>query len=181
MGERICSIPGCGKRAVARGWCSRHYGKWHAHGDPLHVTQRDKTPEQRFWEKVVESGDCWEWTGGKDYDGYGIHSVGASSPRAHRFSYEMMVGPIPDGLHLDHLCRNTKCVNPDHLENVPHVENVRRGLVANKTHCNHGHPLEGTNVTYRKRGGARIKTCATCLSATRRKSMAKYLAKKKAA
>src|SRR5690625_5657767 len=78
MGERICSIPGCGKRAVARGWCSRHYGKWHAHGDPLHVTQRDKTPEQRFWEKVVESGDCWEWTGGKDYDGYGIHSVGRS-------------------------------------------------------------------------------------------------------
>lgn len=125
-------------------------------------------------------GECWEWLRG-EHSRYGRFQTAYGNESAHRVAWKEIGRPLADDESLDHLCRNTKCVNPDHLENVPHVENVRRGLVANKTHCNHGHPLEGPNVTYRKRGEERIKTCATCLRTARRKSMAKYLAKKKAA
>lgn len=102
---------------------------------------------QRFWARVVmiPFHECWEWTGPRNGQ-YGQLSYENGNIRAHRAAYELFVGPIPDGLSLDHLCRNTMCVNPSHLEPVTHRENVLRGISviadnARKTHCPLGHEL----------------------------------------
>lgn len=85
---------------------------------------------ERFWRRVQEQeGGCWLWVGTVDR-GYGLLSVDGKTVRAHRYSYETLVGPIPDGLQIDHLCRNRGCVNPAHLEPVTQVENIRRGDAA---------------------------------------------------
>lgn len=87
----------------------------------------------RFWRHVQPTGFCWEWIGRKSKKGYGfVEFCGADynvrwSRVAHRISYGLLVGPIPEGLQLDHLCRNTSCVNPDHLDPVTSGENSRRG------------------------------------------------------
>lgn len=83
---------------------------------------------------------------------------------AHRFSYEILVGPIPEGMELDHLCKNRRCVNPAHLEPVTHHENLIRGngftgINARKTHCSRGHELSQDNILNRSRGGRECKTC----------------------
>lgn len=83
----------------------------------------------RFMSKVDVSGDCWEWRAAKDPSGYGAFKYQGAKVGAHRISYEMHRGPIPDGLWLDHLCRNRACVRPGHLEPVKPGENTRRGLL----------------------------------------------------
>lgn len=88
-----------------------------------------ETDEIRFWSNMVVVESCWEWSG-TTTRGYGRFWVGGKMVRAHRASYEMFRGPIPSGLELDHLCRNTRCVNPDHLEAVSHRENTMRGFGA---------------------------------------------------
>jgi hypothetical protein len=113
----------------------------------------------RFAEKIAltDSG-CLEWIAGLDKDGYGKFHRGGTGPgsstRAHRWSYEYHVGPIPDGLHLDHLCRNPPCVNPEHLEPVTCRENLMRGDTPAarqllRTHCPKGHPYSGDNLAMR--------------------------------
>jgi len=130
--------------------------------------------EDRFWAKVqlpADLADCWLWTGatkGRSQDAqYGCIFSGkrtrAGNPLpvpAHRVSYELHVGPVPDGLHLDHLCRVSRCVNPAHLEPVTLRENLLRGALARRQdHCPHGHPWDEAN-TYTYRSGARY--CRTC-------------------
>src|SRR5262249_41065983 len=86
-------------------------------------------PEIRFWKFVNRTETCWLWTGCKNRYGYGKFNAGAKTRpniRAHRYAYEIFIGKIPDGLTIDHLCRNTSCVNPVHLEAVTVSENVRR-------------------------------------------------------
>jgi len=82
---------------------------------------------ERLTEKqTVTVAGCWEWAGTRQPSGYGAIYVEGRILRTHRVSYELLVGPIPEGLHLDHLCRNKACFNPEHLEPVTHVENMRR-------------------------------------------------------
>lgn len=82
---------------------------------------------ERFLSKVKRTEGCWLWIGSTNFGGYGTYYVSGRAVRAHRFSYELFVGKIPDGLELDHLCRYKSCVNPKHLEPVTHQENVIRG------------------------------------------------------
>ena len=115
---------------------------------------------------AADEGDCWTFTGGRNQKGYGRITVDGWLQSAHRVSYALFTGPIPDGLTIDHLCGNRACVNPDHLEAVPHGVNVRRGATATKTHCKRGHLLSGPNL-YRPPAGGRA--CRVCIAdATRR-------------
>lgn len=121
------------------------------------------------WTRVNPHTGCHEWTGVLLH-GYGSVSSGVPSPRklrAHRAAYEMAYGPIPDGLVIDHLCRNTTCCNPAHMEAVPHRENTMRGngpaaRNAKKTRCPKGHPYDEPN-TYVAPNGDRY--CRTCIAA----------------
>lgn len=115
---------------------------------------------QRLLARVVVVGSCVEYTGHCDRAGYGqISDAAGKSTYAHRAMYEFMVGPIPDGLVLDHLCRNPPCVNPAHLEPVTRRENSRRGLKGvMRTHCAHGHLLDEAN-TYTYKGARQCRTC----------------------
>lgn len=121
---------------------------------------------ERFWSGVehADADTCWMWTGYVDGEGYGYFVVDGRRARVHRYSYELMVGPIPGGLVLDHLCRNRKCVNPKHLEPVTNAENVLRGesasaASARATECINGHELSGENLRLDDDGHRRCKTC----------------------
>lgn len=125
-----------------------------------------QTLEDRFWSKVSlgNASDCWEWTATILSNGYGQFAVWKRQRvQAHRFSYELLVGPIPPGLVLHHTCLNRKCVNPEHLIPMTSRENTFASdtvakLNAAKTHCKNGHPFDEQN-TYR-RGNERI--CREC-------------------
>lgn len=129
-----------------------------------HRSRARFTPE-RFWERVDRTNPeaCWEWTGSRTAGGYGhLRRPGGKYDYSHRVSYEMSVGPIPDGLVIDHLCRNRACCNPAHLEPVPHQTNVSRGLAPYglRTTCKHGHDITNPeNIYTAPRGDRRCQTC----------------------
>lgn len=125
--------------------------------------------DERFWEKVDKSGDCWLWTASTTW-GYGAFRTRAPRDwvKAHRYSYERLVGPIPVGLQLDHLCRNRRCVRPDHLEPVTQRENLMRGdtlpaRAAAKLICDYGH-----DDWRQRRDGSRF--CRTCANAAKNRA-----------
>jgi len=128
----------------------------------------DQLPDRFRSKFVVHVAGCWEWTAAITDTGYGIYYVGRNAEgrkvnvRAHRFAYEALVAPIPEGLQLDHLCRNRACINPAHLEPVTQIENIRRGegmgaKWARRTHCDNGHPLSGANL-----GTSKYRRCLAC-------------------
>lgn len=107
----------------------------------------------------IDANGCWIWKGWKA-NGYGQVKHESRAHKAHRVVYETLVGPIPEGLHIDHLCRVTLCVNPAHLEPVTTAENVRRGLlVALKTHCAQGHPWTPENQFRQSTGALCCRVC----------------------
>ncbi len=97
---------------------------------PTPVTFGDARLPARFWSKVQpDDSGCWLWTASLSTPGYGQYGIGASRPHsAHRVAFKALVGPIPEGLQIDHTCCVRRCVNPDHLEAVTQQENIRRGF-----------------------------------------------------
>ena len=130
---------------------------------------------KRFWAKVQipnENG-CLNWLGAKTKAGYGEMTIGSrtdgsqTTVYAHRFVYELLIGPIPEGLEIDHLCRNRPCVNVLHMEPVTTRENGRRGIKGVlTTHCPRGHPYDEAN-TYRWPSGYGGRKCRACRAARR--------------
>lgn len=130
------------------------------------------SPLQRFWDRVSRKSDgCWIWTGYVINSGYGQFCYKGRQGLAHRVSYEMNVGVIPDGLVIDHLCCVKLCVNPDHLEAVTYKENNDRAgyYNANKTHCDQGHEYTDEN-TRRYPGRRYCRACERVRASTHRVS-----------
>jgi hypothetical protein len=187
--QRVCKIDGCDKRVLARGWCRTHYTRWYERGttELRGLAGRRRRPvkplEERFWAKVQRTDGCWIWQGGKSKLGYGSIWGGPGNPRhlmAHRVSWELVNGPIPDGLHIDHLCRNPSCVNPAHLEPVTRSVNAQRGLCGplgaadrakrQRTHCPQGHIYDEANTYVSETGARMCRTCIRTRMAARRKA-----------
>ena len=120
----------------------------------------------RFWKKVTKTDSCWAWNAATHTHAgnYGSFNLGPTRCLAHRFAYENLVGPIPEGKQLDHLCRNRKCVNPAHLEIVTIRINTLRGIGptavnARKTICKRGHPLNEQNTYVNPKGYRQCRPC----------------------
>ena len=130
---------------------------------------RCKVPiEERIMKKVIVTDGCWGWTGHKDASGAGRICFEGKNKVAYRFYYQMKVGPVKEGLFLDHICRNRECIRPDHLRQVtPHFNAVmnstsRSALNAVKTHCSRGHEFNEENTTIYLYRGNKRRICRPC-------------------
>lgn len=188
MRKGICSVDGCDRPVTCRGWCKSHYYRWSRTGSPTgsYPPRRPARPRaDRFRAKVDNDGPvpegrpdlgvCWLWMGKRDRHGYGEFFISKrQTVRAHRFSYELAIGPIPHGLVLDHLCRVRHCVNPAHLEPVTNAENVRRGETGRGSSrgptCRNGHVFPVDAPLSR---AGRWRSCPVC----KRERNARYAAK----
>lgn len=167
--QKQCVVEDCQKSLNAKGFCSMHLARLRTHGSlEIAKPKHSGLPEDvRFWKYVQITDDCWLWTGCVDRTvGYGEfgRAVTGRKIRVHRYVYELIKGPIPSGLQIDHLCRVRICVNPDHLEAVTQQENIRRGQSppannARKTHCVRGHELNGSNLIPMQHGHRRCRIC----------------------
>ena len=132
----------------------------------------------KYNKKINRTENCWLWTGEIDGKGYGVITISSKRKRAHRIIYELLVGKIPEGLQIDHLCRVRNCVNPNHLEPVTQAENKRRNVPFRKevlkTHCKNGHEFSEQNTKIRMRNGNPWRVCKKCKVITQ----VKYFKKK---
>ena len=152
----VCAYPDCSEITtglVGRGLCASHYHRASRAGIlGDYPTTRFASIEDRFFSKVDSSGVCWEWNSGVNEKGYGRFD----QSYAHRWAYQFLVAPIPADMTIDHLCRNIICVNPDHLEVVTLLENIKRAHPRRET-CSRGHTMDDA---YIRREGTRM--CRTC-------------------
>lgn len=138
------------------------------------------SPRNRLLSKAVAGhGGCLVWTARLNHEGYGRFWLRGKQVQAHRAAYELLVGPIPDGLQIDHGCRNRRCINPHHLEPVTARENVMRGNTpaaenAAKTACLRGHVFDEANTYISPKGSRECRACRN--AATTRSKQRKALA-----
>lgn len=118
------------------------------------------SPEDRFWSNIIVVENCWEWAGPWGGSGYGLMSINNVSRGAHRRAWELLRGPIPEGLTIDHLCRNRGCVNPEHMEIVPFRENVLRGFGPTARNSRAELCVRGHAFAMKKDGTRWCPTCA---------------------
>lgn len=184
-----CTVDGCTQDQKIKGLCGKHYQRTLKYGDPNYVTQIRDDNVARFWAYADTSGGdeaCWPWRTA-DKNGYGaifVNGSAKSSMLVHRFAYELLVGPIPEGLVIDHTCHkptecdlgtdcpHRRCCNPRHLEPVSTAENNHRGNTwsgrnVRKTHCPQGHPYDDENT--RMQGGVRV-----CIACSRARTLEHY-------
>lgn len=191
VSDRTCIAGGCIRAPKCRGLCATHYQRLRTTGttaDPI-----KPTPTERFMAKVQrQPNGCWYWTGYViPESGYGQFVLGEHGTTAHRAAYLMLVGSVPDGLEVEHVCHTNdltcsagaaclhrRCVNPSHLEVVDHLTNVDRahGHNGGKTHCPAGHPYDALN-TYMDPSGRR--RCCACRAEAKARYHAKRLAARK--
>jgi hypothetical protein len=178
--SRPCRVPGCTKRATGKHrYCGSHEWNRQRYGTFEKPATPRKSPADRFWLRVDRSAGpdgCWLHLGCLDEEGYASFYVNGRTVQAHRFAYEITVGPIPPGLHLDHVkargCTHRNCVNPAHLEPVTPRENTRRSenftaKHMRQTECLHGHAFTPENTIRNEKGHRR---CRTCMNARSRES-----------
>ena len=154
----------------------KHPPAWHAGLEPdmqKYLSIPTLTPRQitNFWSKIEvpdQPSCCWEWIASTRY-GYGQFGlgVGVTPYQAHRLAYFLLIGPIPDGWHLHHLCKNRRCVNPDHLQPLPPRVHVRLSWLWSRTHCRNGHPWNEAN-TYLYKGNRQCRECRRAADARRK-------------
>ncbi len=175
----LCSVVGCQRYVYRSRRCFRHLRQL---GPDTNHDRKRRSPMERFWSHVDKNGPlwngtpCWVWTGAVDGGGYGHFGLpsghrGGYLVKTHRFAYETLVGPIPSGLELDHLCRNHACANPAHLEAVTRQVNVIRGVGfcavnAKKTYCNKGHEFTSENTRMEGKG----RRCIACRRVTQQRA-----------
>lgn len=182
MSHSTCMFAGCNRKVHGYGLCHAHYRqKYVAEVElsPIKVPIRGTmNMEERFWYFTTKTDGCWSWHSTHVSSGYGVLSYKGRQIRAHRVAYELLVGPIPDTLVLDHLCKNRGCVNPDHLEVVTKGENTLRGdgpsaMNLRKTHCKKGHEFTPENLFNDKTGRRCCRVCG------REKALRYYYEKKR--
>jgi hypothetical protein len=178
-----CSVEDCARPHYAHGFCRRHNDRWKMYGDPLAPKRPASVPgdpAERFWDKVdLGTGvGCWMWTPPVNDEGYGTFWSGDQRMvPAHQWAYESLIGPVPAGMVLDHLChtlatdciggpqcQHRRCVNPAHLEPVTAGTNILRSHAPaaenrRKTHCVRGHEFTPENTYLRPSGGRNCRTC----------------------
>lgn len=165
-----CSFGDCEKPLfnLKRQLCAMHYARLLRNGSPESVRKvySRGTTEERFHRYFKVEGDCWIWIGGLGNDGYAGIKDGDKRVGAHRWAYEFYIGPIPEGMYLDHFkCGRTDCVNPNHVRPVTPRENVLRSdtsptaLNLAKQFCKRGHPLDEENTYTRPNGNRQCRAC----------------------
>lgn len=164
MNDPECTEKACGKRAHARGLCHMHYSR--ARRLERGVARPEQNQQVDPVEKILsrcEIGLCWTWSRGANDAGYGLISWQGRVWYVHRLLWTLLVGPIAEGLEVDHLCKNTRCCNPDHLEPVtPRVNKLRSGGMsgrhARRDACTNGHPYTNDSL-YIDRGSGGCRVC----------------------
>ena len=167
--KETCLVDRCERQPSRLRLCSKHYQRLNNNWN----TADPKDIDYRFWRncEIKETG-CWEWLGYTNPAGYGqFGSENGTVMLSHRWAYRRFVGELIDGLTIDHLCRNTKCCNPEHLEQVTLQENLKRttGLrfshyaKGDRTHCSKGHELTPEN-RYKRKGRVNSYLCKICTS-----------------
>ena len=159
-----CASPRWAKRTS--GYCVKHQRRVDRHGSP-DMVRGFRSDEDRFLALTYASGDgCLLWRGNTNDQGYGRFSVEGRSVPAHRWAYEHFVGPIPEGMEPDHLCRVRNCVNHEHIEPVTHRENSQRAAYAQAT-CKRGHELPAPGANGRR-------VCRACANERSRAHKARW-------